>query len=94
MSGLRRNLGDGNPLGPVEPEGLEEVEHIDRLVPPKIMRLTQHLHNLIYIRFFYENIGQQPPKWVTGEMQRVEDITIEQLEREKGQGGALWKGKT
>jgi hypothetical protein len=56
------------------------------------MRLTQHLHNLIYIRFFYENIGQQPPRWVTGEMERVQDITIGQLERESGQGGAFWKG--
>ena len=70
----------------------DHPEHIDRLIPPKIFRLTMHLHNLIYIRFFYENIGQQPPKWVTGEMERVEGITISQLEREKGQGGAFWKG--
>ena len=70
----------------------DHIEHIDRLVPPKIYRLTMHFHNLIYIRFFYEQIGQQPPKWVTSEMQRVQDITIEHLERENAQGGAFWKG--
>jgi hypothetical protein len=74
-----------SPTSPVEPEG----EDIDRKVPPKVMRLTQHLHNLIYIRFFYEQIGQQPPVWIKGEMQRAELALINELEFEEGQGGLL-----
>lgn len=78
-----------NPLIDVEPVGTD----IDRRVPPKIMRLTQHLHNLIYIRYFYETIGQQPPVWVKAEMQRAETALLDELESEQGQGGLLHGGK-
>jgi hypothetical protein len=64
-------------------------EEIDNMVPPKVMRLTQHLHNLIYIRYFYESIGQQPPDWVKLEMQRSQTILLSELDREHGQGGAF-----
>lgn len=75
-----------NPLSPIE----DLTDHdIDRMVPPRIMRLTQHLHNLIYIRFFYENIGQQPPDWIKGEMARAQTVLLEQLDRENAQGGAF-----
>jgi hypothetical protein len=68
-------------------------EDIDKLVPPNIMRLTQHLHNLIYIRYFYESIGQQPPPWVKGEMARAETSLLGQLDREHAQGGVFRKEK-
>jgi|SRR5215471_1068873 len=83
------------PLGPSEPireqedDETDDIEHIDRKVPPKIMRLTQHLHNMIYIRFFYEQIGQQPPDWTKRELTRAEGALVEELEREEGQGGAF-----
>jgi hypothetical protein len=70
---------------------IDDPDDIDLLVPPKIFRLGMHLHNMIYIRFFYENIGQQPPKWTTKEMERVERITISYLDRENAQGGAFYK---
>jgi hypothetical protein len=82
-----------NPLIPSEPEAEQEIANtiadIDLKVPPKIMRLTQHLHNLIYIRFFFEQIGQQPPGWIKAEMTRVERVLIDELELEEGQGGLL-----
>jgi hypothetical protein len=74
-----------DPLGPVE------FDDIDSLVPPKIMRLTQHMHNLIYIRYFYETLGQQPPEWTKGEMERAQKILLAQLDREHAQGGAFRK---
>jgi len=73
-----------DPLGPAE--SLQDSE-IDQMVPPKVMRLTQHLHNMIYIRFFYEQIGQQPPDWTKRELTRAEQALIDELEREHGQGG-------
>ncbi len=81
-----------NPLGPVEQFSNIDAKDIDGLVPPKIMRLTQHLHNLIYIRYFYENIGQQPPDWVKFEMTRSQHILLDELDREQGQGGAFHRG--
>jgi hypothetical protein len=75
-----------NPLGPAEDLSDEDI---DKMVPPKIMRLTQHLHNMIYIRFFYEQIGQQPPEWTKQELTRAERALINELEREQGQGGRL-----
>lgn len=72
-----------NPLEPAEPSG------IDNLVPPKIMRLTQHYHNLIYIRYFWESIGQQPPDWIKGEMSRADRVLQRELLKEEGQGGLL-----
>lgn len=78
-----------NPLEDIEPEGFD----IDKLVPPKIMRLTQHYHNLIYIRYFFETIGQQPPDWIKGEMTRVDREVQRELDSELGQGGLLFKEK-
>lgn len=82
------------PLEPSEPvgNGPDHAEHIDRMVPPKIMRLTQHYHNLIYIRYFWESIGQQPPEWIKGEMQRADTVLRRELLKEEGQGGTLFKG--
>jgi hypothetical protein len=74
-----------DPLGPVE------FDDIDSLVPPKIMRLTQHMHNLIYIRYFYETLGQQPPEWTKLEMERAQKVLLSQLDREHAQGGAFRK---
>lgn len=85
-----------NPVGPAEPireqEDVEE-DHIDKMVPPKIMRLTQHYHNLIYIRYFWESIGQQPPDWIKGEMERADGALRRELEKEEGQGGLLHRSK-
>lgn len=82
-----------NPLEVSEPEsGLRDDPNavsIDARVPPKVMRLTQHLHNMIYIRFFYEQIGQQPPDWTKRELTRAESALREELESEEGQGGAF-----
>src|SRR5262245_34674032 len=75
-----------NPLGPAEDLSDDDI---DKMVPPKVMRLTQHLHNMIYIRFFYEQIGQQPPEWTKQELTRAERALINELEREQGQGGRL-----
>jgi hypothetical protein len=75
-----------DPLKPAEE--LEDVD-IDRLVPPKIMRLAQHFHNLIYIRYFYESLGQQPPEWTKAEMGRADVALQAELIREHGQGGRL-----
>jgi hypothetical protein len=77
-----------DPMGPSESLGNGDI---DKLVPPNIMRLTQHLHNLIYIRYFYESIGQQPPQWIKGEMARAETSLLSQLDREHGQGGVFRK---
>jgi hypothetical protein len=76
------------PLEPIEPEASE----LDRMVPPKIMRLTQHYHNLIYIRAFWESIGQQPPDWIKAEMQRSDTVLRNELLKEEGQGGLLHGG--
>ena len=90
MVDLRKKYGPLAPSEPVaEPKADGGIEDIDRKVPPKIMRLTQHLHNLIYIRFFYEQIGQQPPVWIKGEMQMAEWALIDELDLEQGQGGLL-----
>ena len=73
-----------DPLSPAE--DLTE-EDIDKLVPPNIMRLAQHFHNLIYIRYFYESLGQQPPDWTKAEMARADQALQAELIREHGQGG-------
>lgn len=75
-------------LGTSPVEDLDDQD-IDRLVPPKIMRLAQHFHNLIYIRYFYESLGQQPPEWTKAEMGRADKALQGELEREHGQGGRL-----
>ena len=72
---------------PNDPEPLED------LIPPKVYYLAMHLHNLIYIRYFYENIGMQPPEWTKGEMSRAQTHLLRQLDIEQGQGGRFRKGE-
>ena len=67
-------------------EGSNEM-HIDARVPPKIMRLTQHMHNLIYIRFFYEQLGQQPPVCIKRQLERAEADRLEEIDMEEQAGG-------
>jgi hypothetical protein len=78
-----------SPLDPVGPAESLGDQDIDKLVPPKIMRLAQHFHNLIYIRYFFESIGQQPPEWTKAEMARADKALQGELIREHGQGGRL-----
>jgi len=75
-----------DPLGPAE---VLSDEDIDKAVPPKVMRLAQHFHNMIYIRYFFESIGQQPPDWTKKEMARADKALQAELIREQGQGGRL-----
>jgi hypothetical protein len=49
------------------------------------------MHNLIYIRFFYEQLGQQPPVWIKRQLERAEDDLLDEIDREEGQGGAFHK---
>jgi hypothetical protein len=72
-------------IDPNDPEPLEN------LIPRKIFWLAHHLHNLIYIRFFYEQIGMQPPEWTKNEMTRVQGRLLDQLDRENSQGGKFRK---
>ena len=84
------------PFNPLDLESLYKVDPndptpINDLIPPKILLLAWHLHNLIYIRFFYEQIGMQPPEWTKGEMSRSQKVLLDQLEIENSQGGKFRK---
>lgn len=95
---VRRSLKESvEPLEVSEPVSEPSIEDtlrdnpgamsIDTRVPPKIMRLTQHMHNLIYIRFFYEQLGQQPPVWIKRQLERAEADLLEEIDSEESQGG-------
>ena|SRR5215831_5813694 len=71
----------------------DDPEPITDLIPPKILVLAFHLHNLIYIRAFYESLGQQPPVWTKGEMERAQVHLLKQLDIEQGQGGRFRRGE-
>ena len=84
------------PFNPLDIESLYKADPndpnpIDDLIPPKILLLAWHLHNLIYIRFFYEQIGMQPPEWTKGEMSRSQKVLLDQLDIENSQGGKFRK---
>jgi hypothetical protein len=84
------------PFNPLDLGSLYQVdpndpEPITDLIPPKILLLAWHLHNMIYIRFFYEQIGMQPPEWTKGEMHRSQVQLLRQLDIESGQGGRFRK---
>lgn len=75
------------PVAEKPDDGQSNEMHIDARVPPKIMRLTQHMHNLIYIRFFYEQLGQQPPVWIKRQLERAEADLLEEIAAEEDTGG-------
>jgi hypothetical protein len=49
------------------------------------------MHNLIYIRFFYEQLGQQPPVWIKRQLERTELDLLDEIDSEESQGGAFHK---
>jgi len=84
------------PFNPLDLASLYNVDPsdpnpIEDLIPPKILLLAWHLHNMIYIRFFYEQIGMQPPEWTKGEMARSQKVLLDQLDIENSQGGRFRK---
>lgn len=62
-------------------------------VPERIWRATMHYHDLIYIKHYWESIGQQIPASFAEELQRTHGRLMEMLEDERNQGGAYYKGK-
>jgi hypothetical protein len=65
----------------------------DKFIPDHIWKITMHYHDLIYIKSYWESIGQHAPPFVLEELQRVHDILPTLLEEEQGQGGAYHKLK-
>lgn len=62
---------------------------VDELVPPKIQKLIQHLHNTVVLTDMYRFLGMETPNWLKEEMTRGERAVQIQLEIEKRQGGAF-----
>ena len=61
----------------------------EHYAPAHVHRLIHHYHNLIYIKNYWESIGQIAPKWVMEELGRSDKEIQEVLDREKQQGGFL-----
>ena len=62
-------------------------------VPERVWRMTMHYHDLIYIKNYWESIGQQIPASFAEELERTSARLFEILESERGQGGAYHKPK-
>lgn len=60
-------------------------------VPERIWRMTMHYHDLIYIKHYWESIGQQVPASFNEELARTDARLMELLEDERNQGGAYHK---
>lgn len=60
----------------------------DLEVPERVWRVTMHYHDLIYIKAYWESIGQQMPEAFGAELKRNHDRMIAILEDENSQGGA------
>lgn len=69
------------------------TEKADKLVPEHIWRVTMHYHDLIYIKAFWESIGQVAPTSFTQELERTHQRLLEALDDERGQGGAFHEPK-
>jgi hypothetical protein len=66
-------------------------ELADYHVPPHVYRLFHHYHNVIYIKNYWESLGQKAPQLVLDELVRLDKEAAEVIEREKQQGGYLHK---
>src|SRR5260370_42571687 len=64
-------------------------EELEVRVPEGVYRLTLHYHNLIYIKNYWESIGQQLDPSLNMEIQRAHAELLLELESERGQGGRL-----
>jgi hypothetical protein len=62
-------------------------------VPDHIWRVTMHYHDLIYIKYYWESIGQAAPSSFIEELERTHKRLMDRLDEERGQGGAFDKRK-
>ena len=62
-------------------------------VPEHIWRVTMHYHDLIYIKYYWESIGQPAPPEFMKELERTHKRLMVRLEEENNQGGAFDKRK-
>ena len=57
-------------------------------VPNRVWRVSMHYHDLIYIKAYWESIGQQCPASFNEELARTHTRLMAILEDERNQGGA------
>ena len=65
----------------------------DTEVPERIWRVSMHYHDLIYIKAYWESIGQQVPSSFGEELARTHNRLMAILDDERNQGGAYYKEK-
>ena len=63
----------------------------DEEIPERIWRMTMVYHDLIYIKYYWESIGQQVHSNFAKELERVDKRLHQLLEMEHGQGGTFRK---
>jgi hypothetical protein len=56
--------------------------------PDHIWKAAMHYHDLIYIKAYWESIGQSVPNVFAKELERAHSAFIHLLTEEEGQGGA------
>jgi hypothetical protein len=69
----------------------EHAQRAETHAPAHVHRLTHHYHNLIYIKNYWESVGQQASPWVTEELIRTDQEIQSVLKLEKQKGGALYR---
>lgn len=62
-------------------------------VPERVWRVSMHYHDLIYIKAYWESIGQQVPDSFGRELKRTHERLMNILEDERNQGGAYYERK-
>jgi len=72
---------------------MDSNDKAEYYAPTHMHRFVHHYHNLIYIKNYWESIGQMAPEWVQRELQRAEQEMQQLIAEEKEEGGFLHKRK-
>lgn len=69
------------------------MSRIDEHVPDDIYRAVHHYHNMIYIKNYWESLGQPVDPIFLQELERTHAVVRKVIDRETQQGGSLRKIK-
>lgn len=72
-------------------QGMFALRDAEGEIPEKLRRFMNYCHDVHAMKFMYEEVGHQAPKWVMSELQRVDDRYRQIMEEMKAEGGPINK---
>lgn len=88
FANVRRELAD---IRRLVTEGIIALRDAEKEIPEKLRRFMNYVHDIHGMKFMYEELGHQAPKWLHNELERVDDRYRQIIAEMNAEGGPINK---